>query len=403
MLKENEGVPLYNEALILFILASVQFTHIMDFVIMMPMNPIFQEVFSIDNKKFGILVSAYAASAGVSGFFTFFFIDRLDRKKALIALYTGFAIGTIGCAVAQDYYFFLVARIVSGAFGGVLGALILAIVGDVFPENRRGRATGVVMASFSVASIIGIPLGLYLAVKVDWHFPFYLIAGLSFMIILISLKVFPQIPANVTSGRIKPFQMLSEVFTNPDRIRALLFMSVLMLSGFSVIPFISDYMVSNVGFSTDDLKYIYLIGGSFTVVSGPLIGRLADKFGKRKIFIIVACLSIVPILLITNLPQVSFFIAYFVTTLFFIFFGGRFVPAMSMLTSSVNKSKRGGFMSISNSFQQLSSALAAFIAGLIIGEKTGETVQNFWMVGIFSVAMTIICILLSFKVKQVEE
>jgi predicted MFS family arabinose efflux permease len=400
--KENLS-PVYNENILLFILASIQFTHIMDFVIMMPMNPILQEVFKISNKEFGLLVSSYAASAGVFGFITFFFIDRFDRRHSLLLLYIGFAISTLGCALANTYTFFLLARIASGAFGGILGSLVLAIIGDVFPEAKRGKATGIVMAAFSLASILGIPAGLYFAVNIEWHFPFYMIVGLSIVILLVAFKFFPSIKGHIDKTRSNnPFEMLSGVFSNPNLRWALLFTCVLMLSGFSVTPYISDYFVSNLGFTNEELKYIYLIGGLLTVVTGPLIGKLADKYGKQKVFVTVAIISVVPILTITSLPPVPKYIALTVSGFFFIFFGGRFIPAMAIATSSVEKKNRGAFMSISGSFNQLASACAALIGGMLIGEKSGGENMTFWMVGIFSVTMTIICILLSFKVKQIS-
>jgi predicted MFS family arabinose efflux permease len=401
VVEKKEGQR-WNENIILFILASIQFTHIMDFVIMMPMNPIFQEVFDIHNKEFGILVSSYAASAGVMSFITFFFIDRIDRKKALLWLYLGFTLGTLGCAVAQSYNFFLVARIMSGAFGGILGGLVLAIIGDVFPDARRGRATGIIMAAFSAASVLGIPFGYELALVIDWHFPFYIIAALSILIMILAYYKFPNIKGHMNQKAQNPQQLLYSIFSNANLRWSLLFSSLLMLSGFCITPYLSDYMVSNVGFDKSELKYIYLIGGSVSVITGPLIGRLADKFGKRKIFITVALISLIPIIGITSLPPVAKVVALTVNACFFIFFGGRFGPAMAMMTSSVEREKRGGFMSIGNSFQQLSSAIAAFIGGLIIGEKVAGEMVNFWLVGVFSVAVTLICILVSFRVKQVS-
>lgn len=395
-----KNAPKVNETVILFILASVQFTHIMDFVIMMPMNPIFQSVFNIDNKKFGLLVSAYAASAGISGFVSFFFLDRFDRKSALLFFYSGFTIGTLGCAVANSYEFFLTARIIAGIFGGVLGALVLAIIGDVFHESKRGRATGFVMAAFSVASIIGIPTGLYFAEKVNWHFPFYLICGLCCIVIILTLMNMPNLKGHISSKRGNPFDMLKWVFSTPDPLWSLSFVFVLMLAGFCIIPYLSDYFISNVGLSQEDLKYIYFIGGCFTVISSPFSGYLADRFGKRKIFIIAAILSVVPILLITNLSFVPKIVTFSVGALFFICFGGRIVPAMSMITSSVERKRRGGFMSISSSFQQLASALAALIGGWIIGEKSEGLIVNFWAVGLFAVVLTFVSILISFRVRQ---
>jgi predicted MFS family arabinose efflux permease len=393
----------FNQYIILFILASVQFTHIMDFVIMMPMNPILQGVFKINNKEFGMLVSAYAASAGVFGFITFFFIDRFDRKKTLLLLYIGFAISTLGCAIANNYTFFLIARIASGAFGGILGSLVLAIIGDVFHESKRGFATGIVMASFSVASVIGIPTGLYFAVHLNWHFPFYLIVGLSSIVILVAFKYFPNLTGHMDNNSSRdPFTMLSAIFSIPNLRWSLLFTCLLMLSAFSVTPYLSDYLVSNVGFLKEELIYIYILGGAATIISGPLIGKLADRFGKHKVFVTVAVISLIPIMTVTTLPPVVKAVAYSASVTFFIFFGGRFIPAMAISTSSVERKQRGGFMSITGSLNQLASAFAAFIGGVLIGEKVDGIIMTFWMVGLFSVIITVLCILVSFRVKLVS-
>ncbi|HEY8401740.1 MAG TPA: MFS transporter [Cytophagaceae bacterium] len=400
--ENTQGVK-FNENLLLFILAAIQFAHVMDFVIMMPMNPVLQEVFHIDNKKFSLLVSSYSASAGIFGFLAFFFIDRFDRRKALLFLFAGFAIGTFFCAVAQSYSLFLLARILSGIFGGILSGIVLAVVGDVFPEARRGKATGIVMSAFSVASVIGIPVGYELAIRINWHFPFYILAAISTIVLILAYKVLPSMSSHIdSSSERNPLKMLQGIFNNSNLVWALLFIFVLMMAGFTVIPFISDYMAKNVGFSKEDISMIYFFGGLATVFTGPLIGRLADKFGKQRVFIVVALISLIPVLLITNLPPVSKVIAYMVTTTFFIFFGGRFIPAMSIITSSVQKSQRGGFMSINSSIQSLSSAIAALVGGVILVATSTGQITNFYAVGIVAAIFSVLAILISFKIKQVS-
>ncbi len=400
----EERVPktVIREGLLIFILAAIQFTHTMDFVIMMPLGPQLMRVFSISPREFGFLVSAYTFSAAVAGFLSALFIDRFDRKHALLALYFGFTAGTLACALAPTFELLLAARVIAGGFGGVLGALVLAVIGDAIPENRRGAATGKVMASFSVASIAGIPVGLYLASITSWHAPFYLLAGLSFLMLLVALKFLPTMRGHMSSvTKDSPFQVLHEVATIRNLQWALVLMITLTMAGFFIVPFVSPYMVANVGFTERELSYIYLFGGLATMFTSQLAGRLADKYGKHKVFTLAAFLSLIPILMLTHLPPVSHFIALIVTTIFFIFFGARFVPAMALITSSVEPRLRGSFMSINSSVQQLSAGLAAFFSGFIVKEASNGTLQNYGLVGIIACVITLLAIWAVRYLKQV--
>ena len=392
-----------REGLLLFILAAIQFTNIMDFVIMMPLGPQLMRVFNITPSQFGLVVSAYTFSAAVSGFCSAFYIDRLDRKKALLGLYLGFAIGTALCALAPTFELLVAARVVAGLFGGVLGALVLAIIGDAIPEQRRGAATGKVMAAFSIASIAGIPIGLYLASKTSWHAPFYLLAGLSLVVLAMAMKFLPELKGHLTNApHEKPHTVILNIIRKKNLLWALFMVVVLQLAGFTVVPFISPYMVANIGFAETELSYIYLFGGLATVVTSQLAGRLADKYGKKRVYIIAALFSIIPILVITNLPRMEHYLVFIVTTVFFVVFGGRFVPAMSLITSSVEPKQRGSFMSINSSVQQAASGLAAFVSGLIVQKAADGRLLHFGTVGILASVATLISIFVILKLKPVS-
>ncbi|WP_114779076.1 MFS transporter [Botryobacter ruber] len=403
-LREQEQVPkpVIREGLLVFTLAAIQFTHMMDFVIMMPLGPQLMRVFNISPGEFGLLVSAYTFSAAVAGFLSALFIDRFDRKHAILGLYLGFTVGTLTCALAPTYGLLLAARVVAGAFGGVLGALVLAVIGDAIPEQRRGAATGKVMASFSVASIAGIPVGLYLASQTSWHAPFYLLAGLSFLILLASFKFLPPMRGHLSSvGKSNPFLVLRDIVVKRNLQWAMLLTITLTMAGFLVVPFISPYMVANVGFTEAELSYIYLFGGLATVFTSQWAGRLADRLGKHKVFVAAALLSMVPIILLTNLPRVPLYSALVVTTIFFIFFGARFVPAMSLITSSVEPKLRGSFMSINSSVQQLSAGMAAFLSGLIVKETASGSLMHFSWVGWLACGMTLVAVAVIRNLKAV--
>ncbi|GEO02709.1 MFS transporter [Adhaeribacter aerolatus] len=402
---ENAIVPkkVIREGWLLFILAAIQFTHIMDFVIMMPLGPQLMRVFSISPKEFGFLVSAYTFSAAVSGFISTLFIDKFDRKNALLGLYLGFIIGTFCCAIAPNYGLLLLARILAGAFGGVIGALVFAIIGDAIPENRRGAATGKVMAAFSVASIAGIPVGLYLASRLNWHAPFFLLTGLSVLVLIIAFLVLPAMRGHLTNAvKTKPLAVVGEILQNKNLLWALSLMVMLTLAGFTVVPFISPYLVSNVGFAEGDLAYMYMFGGLASVITSQIAGRLADKFGKQRVFIYMAIFSIIPILLLTNLQPAPHFLVLLVTTTFFIGFGARFVPAVTLITSSVAPKLRGSFMSFNSSIQQLASGASAFLSGLIIQKTTAGPLLHFNTIGIIASVATLLCIFIIRQLKVVS-
>lgn len=327
----------FPEKFILLTLTAIQFTNILDFVIMMPLGPQLMRVFSISPQEFGFVVSAYTFSAGVSGFLAAFFLDRFDRKKSLLTLYAGFIVGTFLCSIAPTYWFLVGARIIAGMFGGIIGATILSIVGDLIPYERRGNAMGVVMTAFSLAQVAGVPAGLFLANRLSWHAPFLFLAASAAMCWIVSARILPFMSAHLRSGiQENPFATVKSLLTEAPTQRALIFMVTLIMAGFAIIPYLSPYFVSNVGRTEADLPYIYFFGGAATIISSRVIGKLADRHGKLSVFNIVAALSVAPILLATNLPPVSLPIAIVALTVFTVLVSGRFVPSMAMVTATVH-------------------------------------------------------------------
>lgn len=385
-----------NERLLLFIMAAIQFTTILDFLIIMPLGPQYMRVFAITPGQFGLIVSAYAISAGVSGIAAGFFLDRFDRKTALLSLYFGFTIGTLCCALSPSYHLLVASRVVAGAFGGVAGALILAIIGDVVPEERRGAAMGLVMSSFAVASICGVPIGLFLASHFNWHIPFFALAILSAIILVAAGFIMPSLRGHLHHARDEhPAARMLAVLMHADHQMAFLFMAALTCAGFVIFPYISNYMVANVGLTEKQLPLIYLSGGLCTIFSMNWIGRWADRAGKLRVFTIVSSSTAIPILALTNLPRVPLFTAIATSTVFMICMSGRMVPAMALMTASVEARYRGGFMSINSSVQQFAAGLAAYASGQIMGQSASGEITHFSIVGLVSVACALICIYLA--------
>jgi predicted MFS family arabinose efflux permease len=379
-----------TENWLIFILVAVQFSHIVDFVVLMPLGPKLMRDFHANTQEFGFLVSTYTFSAAISGILSSFFLDRFNRKRALLGLFFGFAISTLLCALAGDYWPFLIARVLAGAFGGILTALTLSVIGDYIPIERRGRATGLVMSAFSLASVIGVPTGLWLAEIMNWQAPFFLLAITCIPIIVIAWNVLPELDKHLTSGeRTKPWPRILEVLQNPGARLSFLLMMIMMLAGFSVIPFISPYLVSNCGVREDQLFLVYLIGGVFTFAAANLSGRLTDKFGAFKVFLFASPLSVIPILLVTQVSVIPLSWILVITTLFMALLSVRLIPIIAIMTQTVETRLRGTFMSILSSLQQIASGAAAWIAGVIVKETPSGKLEDFyqvgWMASIFSV------------------
>lgn len=392
-----------KERLLLLTLAAINFTNIMDFMIMMPLGPQLMRIFNINTQQFGLVVSSYTFSAGFSGFCTAFFIDKFDRKRFLQVLYAGFLIGTLLCGLANTYELLMIARIFTGLFGGVLGAVILAIVGDVIPFNRRGQAMGFVMAAFSIASVLGVPFGLRIANQFGWNTPFLLLAFLALPVQFFIFKFVPNLSTHTQAGKqVQVMQVIKNITSSPNQRKAITLMMVVMFGHFSIIPFLSPYMVSNVGFTEGQLEQIYFFGGLSTIIASPLIGKLADRIGKLKVFTIFVSISIIPVLFITNMPRVDIWITLIATSVFFAVSSGRFIPAQAMVTATVEPPNRGSFMSIVSSMQQLSAGLAAYIAGLVVIKQTNGEMLHYNWVGLMSIAAAVITLFLVRRITAVD-
>lgn len=391
-----------KEGRLLFLLAIVQFAHIVDFMIIMPLGAQFMDLFDINPRQFSWIVSIYALSAFGSGLISASFLDRFDRKSALLTLFFGFTIGTFACGLASNFMFLLIARSFTGAFGGILSALVLSVVADMVPLERRSAAMGLIMTAFSAASIVGVPAGIFLAAKYSWNVPFFVVGALSAVVWIIIWIIFPRLTGHIHNDRPRPKNIFKIIRKSPNQQRALLFTLILMLGHFTIIPFIAPFMQMNIGFTDFEVTYIYLIGGGLTVVVLPLTGRLADRFGNALTFGLFSILAVISIFAITNLPQVGIPLALIATSSFFIVASGRNVPATTLVTAVVKPENRAGFMSIRSSATELGLALGSAIAGFIVLEEPNGSLGNYEIVGYFAIIMSVIAVWFARKLKVAE-
>lgn len=379
---------------LLLTLAGIQFTHIVDFMIMMPLGPQLTRLFGISDAQFGLLVSAYTFAAGASSVLAATYVDRFDRKHLLLAMYVLFALATLACGLAPGFGWLMAARVAAGAFGGVLSALSQTIVGDVVPFERRGRAMAVVMSSFSVATVAGVPLSLWLAAHLGWQAPFYAIALLSGLFALGAHLTLPPLRHHLRPGARAAFwHGIAAVLRDGNHRRAFVFSALLMFTGFTVIPYITIFMQTNVGLREDQIPLIYLCGGLGSLVVARWVGRLADRIGKARTFRIMAFALIVPLTLVTLLPTlwpgpvVPLAAVLVVTATLFVCMSGRMIPGMALLTAAAQPALRGTFMALNASVQSAAMGLAALVGGLIISRDAAGLVQHYgWNAAVGAVA-----------------
>ncbi|GAB3540639.1 MFS transporter [Noviherbaspirillum agri] len=374
-----------KEQLFLLVLAGIQFTHVLDFMIMMPLGPQLLRALQINTQQFGLLLSSYTFAAAASGLLAATYVDRFDRRKLMLTLYVLFIVATLACGLAPNYASLLAARALAGAFGGILGAMVQTMVADVIPFERRGQAMGTVMSAFSLSTVAGVPLGLFLANHLGalgWRAPFFFIVVLASVFLFIGYRFLPSLTAHLDSPRRgNVFQRIYAIAREPDHLRAFAFMSLVMLGGFSVIPYIALYYTANVGMTESFITIIYLCGGAATFFTSRLIGRLADRHGKPRTFRWVALASFVPLLVTTHLVPVPWWAVLINSTIFFILVPGRMIPGMAMVSASAVPAVRGTFMSLVSSVQMMSSGLASLVAGMIISRNAAGQIEHYNIVG----------------------
>ena len=377
---------------LLWLLALIQFTVIMDFMVMMPLGPQIMQAFAIGPAGFAAAVSAYAWCSGLTGLFAATYIDRFDRRRLLLVVFGLFALSNLGCALASNFHLLLFARAFAGLTGGVLGPMVFAVIGDVIPESRRGAAMGVVMTSFSLASIAGVPAGVLLGAHFGWQAAFVLLTVLCVAIWFAAMRLVPSLTAHLAKTPPPLAQVLPNLLrliAKPAHLRAFALTLSMVASNMIVIPFISPVLVANLGIAPDQIAWIYVAGGIATLFSARAIGKLADRHGKVRVFRWVAAFSILPLLFVTHLPALSFAAVVAFFPFFMVAASGRFIPMQALMTTVPEPQQRGAFMSIATAMQSLGVGLGSWVGGLLLGTGPGGTIVGYGVNGWIAAALTV--------------
>ena len=381
----------YQKAVIA-LLAVIQFTVILDFMVMSPLGDMLMKSMSLNAAQFASAVSAYAFSAGVSGLLAAGFADKYDRKKLLLVFYAGFIVGTFLCAMATSFPLLLFGRIVTGIFGGVLGAVSMAIVTDLFSFNQRGRVMGFVQMSFAVSQVAGIPIGLYLANKFSWHAPFMMIVGFSLVTTFFIFSFLKPVTAHIKrKDNQNALFHLRKTVSNKTYWLPFVTTALLSIGGFMLMPFSTPFIINNVGISQVQLPIVYVVMGICSMIALPLIGKLSDKIGKLPTFIIGSILAAFMIVIYTNLVAVPLWEVIVISSLMFAGVMSRIIPATALMTAVPKIEDRGSFMSINSSLQQIAGGVASVIAGWVIVQQPGGKLLHFDTLGYMCIGLMVAC------------
>jgi predicted MFS family arabinose efflux permease len=395
------SLPPQQERYLLLTLMGLQFTHIVDFMIIMPLGPQFTALWHINATQFGWLVASYTFAAGLSGLMGAFYIDRLERKRLLLVLYAGFTVSTVACGLCHSYEQLVFARVACGGFGGLLTALSQTMVGDVIPFERRGKAMALVMLAFSLATVVGVPSALFIAQIGGWQLPFLLLGGLCVVLMGLAMQTLPVLRSHLDNQDATSafYTTRSSAHTTQALLRdfrtwqAFGFSALLMFTGFTVIPFITLYLQHNAVLPASTIPWVYTLGGVATLISTPQIGQWADRFGKARIFTYLSWAAMLPLLGVTVCAGAPTWVILLITTSFFVLVNGRVAPGMALLTAAVAPPWRGRFLSLNAAVQSGTLGVAAWVGSHLIEHRPDGHLMGYWHTGVVACISSCLCIL----------
>ena len=368
---------------------------------MSPLGAILMPALDITAAQFGVAVSAYAFSAGISGVLAAGFADRFDRKRLLLFFYVGFTAGTALCALAPNYHLLLLGRIVTGLFGGVVGSVVLAIVTDLFPLHLRGRVMGYVQTAFAASQVLGIPVGLFLANRWNWHVAFGAIVVMAIAVIAAILLLMRPVNEHLRLKQERnAFAHLIATVGEPSYTLAFGVTTLLATGGYMLMPFGSAFTVHNLGIDIAHLPTIYLVSGLFSIFTGPLVGRASGAFGNFPTFMFGTAMSIIMVTIYTHLGPSTLTVVITVNVLMFVGIFSRMIPSQALISAIPAPHQRGSFSAISASLQQLSGGLGSVFAAAIIAQNADGSLRHFDRLGYVVVGTSLVALVAMYFVQR---
>jgi len=389
-----------SERRIIFIVGAVQFINILDFMMVMPMGPDFGRALGITNDHLPLIGGAYTAAAAVSGMVCALFLDRFDRRRALGVAMLGLVLGTLAGAAATGLYSLMAARVVAGLFGGPATSLALAIVADVVPPERRGKAMGAVMGAFSAASVLGVPLGLELARQISWQAPFVTVAAMGAVIAVMAYGMLPPMTMHLTRARDASQHVgFGQLLSNRTVWWSYSLTAAVMMAGFVIIPSISPFLQFNLGYPRKYIGLLYMAGGAVSFGTMRLVGWLVDRHGSFRIGSIGSVL-LIPVVYFGFVAVAGWFpvMAMFIT--FMVAMSFRNVAYNTLVSKVPSVAERARFMSVQSAVQHLASATAAMLSSPLLAETKTHALIGIDHVAWVSIGLSVLVLPLLWVVER---
>ena len=392
-----------RELALVLTVAAVQFVNVLEFMIVMPLGPDFAHALGFPVDAVGVLGAAYTGAGGVAGLCGAFVLDRFDRRRALVFCMAGLVVATVLAGMAVGLRSLVAARILAGLFGGPATALSIAIVADLVPPSRRGKAMGIVMGAFSVSSIVGVPLALEAARYGGWCAPFFGVAELTVLVVALAAAALPPMRAHLDAppdpAALTGLARVWGIVRRPEAAWALSVVGLSMLSIFTIVPNLSAWMQFNAGWPRAELSFLYLGGGLLSLVTMTIAGRLTDRLGATPV-IWVSAVWVATVLGLGLLPSATLLpvLAFFV-----LFMGGSTIRgvAVSALSSRVPPpQERAGFQSVQSAVQSLSAALGALLSTAVLHERPDHSLQGMDLLAGGAIVATLVVPLLAGAVER---
>ena len=383
-----------------FFLGAVQFVNILDFMMIMPLGPDFTTELHIPAALLGLLGSAYAVSASVAGLAGAWVLDRYDRKTALLWALLGLVLGTAAGGFAIGFKSMMAARLLAGLFGGPATSLAVSALTDLVPLERRGRAFGAVMGAFSVASVLGVPMGLWLARHGGLRTPFFVVAGMGLVVMAMAAAVLP--PLRTHLERRESPRSLTEILHRPVVQLALLTIALGNMATFAIVPNIAPYLIRNCGMPRQSLEYMYAIGGACSFVSMRLVGWLIDRYGAARVMVLASVVLALGLGLTwlpgrALLPVVVLFVAFMVSS------SSRNVCVTTTCSRVAAPAERARYQSIQSAVQHMAAAVGAGLGPVFLRELADGRIDGMTGLTALSIVLTLTLPSLLFKLNSLGE
>ncbi|MGK4004652.1 MFS transporter [Sorangium sp. So ce1036] len=379
-----------SERSLLFLVAAVQFVNLLDFMMVMPLGPDFAVALGISMSDIGLIGGSYTAAAALSGVACASFLDRFDRRSALLVALLGLVAGTAAGGLATGLSSLVAARVLAGAFGGPATAIAFSIVADAIPPERRGRAMGVVMGAYSFAAVLGVPVGLELARRGGFQIPFFAVAALGLLVAGLARLLLPPMRGHLAGARAagSALRELRALVTRPLVSLAYAATAAVTMAAFLIIPNISAYAQHNLGYPRERLGLLYLAGGALSFVVMRVAGVVIDRIGAFRTSAAGAALLVAVLYAgfhsyVPGLPVLVVFVGFMTGSTI------RNIAQSTLVSRVPRPAERARFGAMQSALDHLASALAAFLSARMLRELPDRRLDGMEGVAALAIAFTL--------------